>query len=407
LDKTRVIDVDSHVSEPPDLWTSRIPAKWGDQIPHVRRNEETGIDSWFIGDERISDVAGLAYAEWKNPPPYAPPTLEEATPGAWQAKPRLEWMNRHGIYAQVIYPNILGFIPPALMRMENELRLECVRAYNDFQTEFCSEDPERLLPMTYLPWWDVQASIAELERGANLGHRGVIFPWEFEKKGLPPLRAAHWEPLLRAIEEMGLPMSFHIGFGEEAPINKEKAEDVVESLRPPTDPARQTGGTANPLAGLDPLDIIGMASKMLIGNADCIVELIMSKICHRYPNLKFVSVESGIGYLPYLIDGLDWHFKNTAAASVHSEMLLPSEYFARQIYGTFWFESDIARLGDLWPDNFMFETDYPHPTSVAPGPNTTALSPRDTIIKNCAGLPNDVLVKILQDNAASLYRVRV
>jgi uncharacterized protein len=407
LDGLKVVDVDSHISEPSDLWTSRVSAKWGDEIPHVRSNPETGVDSWFIGDERISDVAGLAYAEWELPPPQAPPTLAAATPGAWQPGPRLEWMDRNGVHAQVLYPNILGFIPPAFMRLDPKLRLECVRAYNDFQTEFASADPNRLLPISYLPWWDLDAARAELARCVDMQHKGVIFPWEFEKKGLPPLRSTYWEPLLKDVEASGLSLSFHIGFGEEAPINKEKAEDVVAELRPPgaDDEPEQSKTAADPLAGLDPLEIVGMAAKMLIGNAHCIVELTMSKICARYPDLNFVSVESGIGYIPYLIEGLDWHFKNTAAARVHADMMLPSEYFRRQIYGTFWFESDIARLADLYPDNFMFETDYPHPTSIAPGPNTTALTPRETIVNNCAGLSADVLTSIVQDNAARVYKV--
>jgi hypothetical protein len=81
-------------------------------------------------------------------------------------------------------------------------------------------------------------------------------------------------------------------------------------------------------------------------------------------------------------------------------MLLPSEYFRRQIYGTFWFEYHVGRFVDLYPDNFMFETDYPHPTSLSPGPGTYAQGPRETIAENLSNLSEEHLVKVLHDDAA-------
>ena len=88
-----------------------------------------------------------------------------------------------------------------------------MRAYNDFQTEFCSEDPNRLLPIAFLPWWDIEASKAELRRCVHLQHKGVLFAWKFQRLGFPALRSTHWEPLFRMIEETGLSINFHVGFG--------------------------------------------------------------------------------------------------------------------------------------------------------------------------------------------------
>jgi predicted TIM-barrel fold metal-dependent hydrolase len=402
----RIVDVDSHVTEPSDLWTSRVASTWGDLIPHVKTHPTTGVESWFIGDDRISDVGALSYAEWKLKPPYFPPTLADTTPGSWQPEARLEWMDRNNIHAQVIYPNILGFIPPAFLRLDATLKMACVRAYNDFQTEFAATAPDRILPIAYLPWWDLDECSRELARCVDLGHKGVILPWEFESQGLPPLRSEYWRPVLSAIEEAELPLSFHIGFGREANINKNwrgtSPEDPSLGRSPGVvEQSRETQRSAHD--GLDPLEIIGSAAKTLLGNANCIQELIVGRVCHNYPTLRFVSVESGIGYVPYLLDGLDWHFKNTAASDVHADMLLPSEYFRRQIYATFWFETDIARLADLYPDNFMFQTDYPHPTSLAAGPNSTALGAEGTIAANCATMPVDLVQKLVERNACRLY----
>jgi predicted TIM-barrel fold metal-dependent hydrolase len=121
--------------------------------------------------------------------------------------------------------------------------------------------------------------------------------------------------------------------------------------------------------------------------------------------LNFISVESGYGYVPFLLDALDWQFENSSARFEYPDMLLPSEYFRRQIYATFWFEHRIGRQIDLYPDNVMFESDFPHPTSLSPGPGSTAKCARDTIEANLADVPDDILRKILHDNAVRVFNL--
>ena len=96
-DRIKVIDVDSHVMEPPDLWTDRISTlKWGDQVPHVRRDEKTNVDRWWIGNRRASAVANFAVANWKEFPPSFPALVEEADPAAWDPHRRLERLSEVG-----------------------------------------------------------------------------------------------------------------------------------------------------------------------------------------------------------------------------------------------------------------------------------------------------------------------
>ena len=87
--------------------------------------------------------------------------------------------------------------------------------------------------------------------------------------------------------------------------------------------------------------------------------------------------------------------------------LLPSEYFKRQMYGCFWFETDTAKsaIEQLGPDCILYETDFPHPTSMSPGPATSAVSPRKFVAEELGDLPRDVLQRILHDNAAELYHL--
>ena len=72
-----VIDVDTHVVEPYDLWTSRVSTdKWGDLVPHVRFDEERGVDLWISGNAVLGPAASAAQAGWRDSPPYHPPSLD-------------------------------------------------------------------------------------------------------------------------------------------------------------------------------------------------------------------------------------------------------------------------------------------------------------------------------------------
>ena len=131
-------------------------------------------------------------------------------------------------------------------------------------------------------------------------------------------------------------------------------------------------------------------------------------ICHRFPDLNFVSVESGVGWIPYALEALDWQWQNCGVGVEHPEYdLLPSEYFRRQIYGCFWFERESARaaIQQIGADNVLYETDFPHPTSMSPGPASIAERPDDYLRANFGDLDAASLHKILHDNAARIYHL--
>lgn len=146
VDRIQVVDVHSHVMEPPTLWTDRVSSKWGDLVPYVRRDDKAGIDRWWIGNRRGSAVANFAVANWNEFPPSFPPFVEDADPAAWDPPERLARLTEVGIHQQLLYLNILGFSSIYFFDLDPELRYECVRAYNDWLTEFCSADPNRLMP---------------------------------------------------------------------------------------------------------------------------------------------------------------------------------------------------------------------------------------------------------------------
>jgi len=381
----RVIDTDTHVCEPPDLWTSRVPAKWRDVVPHTELNPETGYQHWRIGDSWLMGTGFYAVAGWGEYPPNGPHELTEpgVDPGAWDPKERLKRMDEYGIHAGVLYPNLIGFESPLFMRLGPDVSLACVRAYNDFLTEWASADPERLIPITMVPFWDQDAAVAEIQRCTEKGHRGILFANKYEMIGLPPFYDPYWDRIYAATEEAGLSVNFHVGFTS----STDGSAKAMTNLLAHFDPRVAAKGTA-----------LGM-----MGNADSIASIVTSGLCDRFPTLKFVSVESGFGYITYLLDSLDWHWKGYGA-HLQSPML-PSEYFRRQCYGSFWFETETLSLLETYPDNFMFETDYPHPTSMSPGPASPAEIPAEHIARHFANVPPEITAKVMHDNAAAVYHL--
>jgi uncharacterized protein len=384
IDEIQIIDADTHLVEPPDLWTSRLPAHFGDLIPHVKWDPDVGEEAWFIGDQRMAPVASAAQAGWPEFPPDHPRRWSDADPVTWDPKLRLGRMDQYGIHAQILYPNVALFNSALLKDVGEGLPLAFMQAYNDYQTDFASVAPDRFLPMTSLPFWDLEATLAEIERCAAAGHRGIVFSQDPSAFGLPGLTDRHWDPMWASAQEKGLPVNFHIASGDMSLMD-----------------------TGNPANGAH-ANYASMGVSFFMGNARTVAQLICGGICHRFPNLNFVSVESGIGWIPFALDSLDWQWLNCGVPREHPEYdLLPSEYFKRQIYGCFWFERETAlfaieRLGD---NNILYETDFPHPTSMSPGPASSAVSPPDYVNATLGGLPDDTLHKILHDNAARIYHL--
>ena len=378
-----IVDTDSHVTEPPDLWTSRLGDALGELAPRTFFDERRQQERWKIGGQKLSGVGMFSLAGWKDFPPSNPATLDEADPASWHPGERLRRLDEYGIFAQILYPNLLAFYSHVFLEEIRDpgLLYRVVQAYNDFLTDFASEDPRRLIPMTVLPIWDLEQSLEEVRRCHRNGHRGVLFSNAPENIGLPRIRDEHWTPLYSLAQDLGLSINFHVGF-------MSIGEADMTKLTKATDRA----------------DVIKESSLGLMSNARAIAEVTLSGLCHRFPELAFVSVESGFGWLPYLAEMLDWQWLNYGGTKHMADRELPSFYLKRQVYGTFWFEREpIRRLLDLLPDNIMFETDFPHPTSLSPGPASYAGNPRTMVEETLRGLPYELVHKVLCGNAARVY----
>ncbi|WP_432841603.1 amidohydrolase family protein [Dactylosporangium sp. CA-092794] len=389
-ERYRVIDTDTHVIEPVDLWTSRVSSTRKDDVPHVEFDPTWNVQRWRLGDRWLNPVGYYSAAGWPEHVPSYPPTLDEANPAGHNAHERLKIMDEYGLYAQVLYPNIIGFESQMFADMQDQrLALECVRAYNDFLTDFASADPKRLLPITMLPFWDVDATVQEMTRCREAGHAGALWAAKLHVLGYPRINNRHWDRVYAAAQDLEVSLNLHIGLG--AFTNDDMA---FMSLN-----------RENFHVGAYVVD----SAVSFSSNMHTIGTLLVSDVFERFPRLQVVSVESGFGYVPYLLESLDWQWKNSAGPTKYPSRRLPSEKFFDNVWATFWFENQTLRLLESLPqyaDRLMFETDFPHTTSLSPGPASSSPRPSELIEQSVGNLDPAIAKKILQDNARRLYHIK-
>jgi uncharacterized protein len=307
--------------------------------------------------------------------------IDRAHVAAYDPAARVELMDELGVWAQIVYPGVVGLGGQNLADVvkDHELRALCVEIFNDAQGELQVGSGNRLLPMALLPAWDIDACVREAQRADRLGLRGVNLTADPQDVGAPDLANRAWDPLWEACSSLGLPVHFHIG----ASLTTMNYFGTYPWESHDDDTKLAIGGTL-----------------LFIGNARVVVNIICSGMLDRFPDLKIVSVESGIGWVPFILEALDYEMAENAPQARAALSLLPSEYFKRQIYATTWFErTDLpAIVASVGEDNIMFETDFPHPTCLYPDPLKTAA-------ENMRGLSTSVQRKILGETATALYRL--
>ncbi|MEJ2130744.1 MAG: amidohydrolase family protein, partial [Gammaproteobacteria bacterium] len=192
-----VIDCDAHYTEPADLWTSRAPASLRSRMPQMRRVDDR--DMWFVDDDIPLGPVGLSIIRKSGDKALGQlflPRWDLIHTASYDVSARMEVMDRMGIRAQILYPNVGGFGSSRFIQLEDDaLRLACIQIYNDAVAELQVESEGRLLPQAVLPIWDGTLLAKETERVAReLGLKGVTLPDTPERLGLPDFADAYWEP---------------------------------------------------------------------------------------------------------------------------------------------------------------------------------------------------------------------
>jgi predicted TIM-barrel fold metal-dependent hydrolase len=384
----KVIDVDTHLTEPHDLWTRHAPARLKDRVPQVRVVE--GVRSWVIDGDKVLLKGAIPSSTVKKDGSKWPGLefinhqFEEVHPSSYDPKERVKMMDATGVSAQVLYPNILGFGGQHAVKVDDELRLASVQIFNDAMAEYQSDSGQRIFPMALIPWWDVNLSVKEIERAKKMGLRGINInsdPHNFKTasgENLPDLGQSHWYPMWEACEALGMPVNFHIGASEQSMdwVGMQGWPGLHKDLR-------------SALGG----------AMLFINNGRVMGNLILSGLLDRYTKVQFVSVESGIGWLPFLLEAIDYEYQEVGANQAKLKRK-PSEYFTSNFSACFWFERrDLThQIKTVGIDNVLFETDFPHPV---------CLFPIDDVDNAMKGLTEAEKVKVLSGNAAKLYNINV
>ena len=108
----------------------------------------------MVSGERIGAPGYYSMAGFDGIMPISTPkTFDDIHPAMFESKARLAFLDEEGVDAQILYPNVGGFGNGYFLRLgDRELVAQCVRAYNDFLTDWCSADPSRLIPIAAVPF---------------------------------------------------------------------------------------------------------------------------------------------------------------------------------------------------------------------------------------------------------------
>lgn len=366
----KIFSVDDHIIEPADLWTSRVPSRYRDRAPHVIT--EDGDEYWIYEDQRgitmgLSAVAGLPPDRWSK----EPARFTDMIPGCYSPQDRVRDLLSQGTLASLGFPSLPRFGGMLFTHFKDkELADHCVRAWNDFiLDEWCPSGPEGLfVPMVICQAWDPALAARELERCIAKGARALSFVDRPVSEGLPSFHTEAWDPIWSVLQDAGVPMCLHIG----------------------------SGGLLSPLN--DPLaPEMGRLIMMPFSAMAAMTDLLLSPVCHRFPNIKIVFSEAGVGWVPSLLERADRSFSRQTWTEVYSTELLPSEIFRRNMYVCMVEEPvGLSMYEHVGADRIMSELDYPHS-------DTTWPSVQPAFQELLAGIPADVADLVTHGNAERVF----
>ena len=354
-----LISADSHVNPPPTMWAEHLPAGLRDRAPKV---ESTDEGDFQVFEGRRTPILGISAMAGKAPEDYSwnIRRLEDQRAGGFDPHARIEDMDADSVRAEVLY----GGGP--LGTADAELLRASYSAYNDWLAEFCSAAPNRLLGMAYIPCDTPEDAIAEVRRCAAKGLRGCVIP-RFPGGGewFDP----EWDAFWRALLDVGWPGGIHVG------------------------------GTGR--ARMMPsLDATGFMSDLLMSKfamAEACSRIVLSGLLEKYPELKIVSVEGQLGWLPFANYYLDHIWEKHRFWTESQLPKPPSFYFHRQVFATFMEDPvGLREREHIGIDNIMWSSDYPH--SETTWPNSKKLTD-----EWMADFPEEERRKILYGNAERLY----
>ncbi len=373
-----IISADCHIDLPwlpADLFTSQAAKKYRDRMPYVDQTDNG--PQWV---SRTGAQFGLQNGMGSAGRKYIPGQIHRSDRMAAQGlysdgekgirrltdpKLRIKDQDLDGVQAEVIY-GVLG----ASMRLnDNEAATELLRIYNEWLADFCAAAPDRFAGLASIPSHDVDAAVAEIQ---NVAQRGVLKGIEVANThDMAPLFDPSWKPVWEVANEAQLPIHYHtIG-----PKNDYNFDNMAALQR------RQAFAVH--------------ITSFQLAMSKIIMEIIYGGVLEAYPKIKVVIGESGIGWIPYILDHMDLEWEDQFKDLTLK--MKPSDYWRRQCFATYQSDPIGLRLLDiLGEDNVMWGSDFPHPDGVWP-------DSKAFIEREFEHIPKTIKQKILCDNAAELY----
>jgi len=341
------ISADSHIDLPwlpEDLFTSNASAALKERMPHVvdgpdgpHWTSKSGYSYGLVcgvGPSGAKLVPGQNYRVDKM---AETGLYEDAKRGVRRCVDpalRLKDAERDGVDAEIIF----GILGAATRLGDREAAQEMFRIYNDWLADFCGHSPERLIGLACLPYGVVGDAVKEVHRAAKIGLRGLELScsWDME-----PMWHPVWEPLWQAVSEVDLPLHFHT-FPSISPAERE---------RTPKDSQRSA--------------LFTRVTGFQLALSNIIAGVIGAAVLERYPKVRISFGESGIGWIPYVLDRMDFEWEDRFRDL--GLKMKPSDYWRRQCKATFQFDRIGAKLiDDLGVETLMWGSDYPHTDGVWP-----------------------------------------
>ncbi len=365
----KLVSADSHVLEPPHIWTTYLPRKFHEKAPYVVPDGEGGEAWQFAPDVAPAPIgiyasAGRSHEDIR----WTGVKFADANQGNFRGEPRLDEQDQDGIDAEVLFGSA-RMMSHFYSDPDPEFHVAGVRAYNDWLAqEVVSVDPSRLIGLAALPALGCDEAIAEMERCLKLGFRGV---WLNSMPSVGETIRPEDDPFWEAAQANQVPVHFHV-----------RAMRKIAKPRP-------KGVRGGDLTGLANVGAVDMMSQF--------GEIVESGVHDRFPNLTWVMVEAGSGWIPYLLEQLDdrWH-RNRSWLPVELAHE-PSYYYRRNWRSTFMIDHYAVRNRDLLGvENLMWSTDYPHHGCDWP-------HSRKVVDEMFAGVPEGERYKMVAGNAIDLY----
>jgi len=359
----RLISADSHLTEPGDLWTSRVDAKFRDRVPRIVHLEEGA--AWVMEGVPNPIAFGFTVCAGNKPEDMRDwMHLEEMRSGGWDPAVRIQELDADLVDAEVLFPNRPW--QAVVANKDAELHHAMVRAYNDWLSEYASYAPQRLGGMAAIPNRGVDEAVAEVERVADLP--GIV-GWNLNAyphgdTELQPEDDALWA----ALEEVGRPVAIHVSLNDKMPFQLA---------------AKKLPGTAH---------FYDAPGRML--------ELIFGGVLDRFPGLKFVMTEVDCGWVPYFTDQADDNYRRHEKATLRGQELprVPGDYIREHFYFTFITDMyGIENRHRIGVEHMLWSNDYPHIVSDWP-------YSWKTINAQFANVPANDRHAILAGNALALYK---